>query len=576
MSKGTSGLILVLSLFLTACQTTTESINEDKALTNGHGLAAVKVINNTDRLSQYHWYWTEVVAFRVDNYPEKLAEAEAKARESARLRGRTFNNDMIEVEYDMVSMMPLKDSLTTSITYSGTMPQGDYQIGLLYSSYYGGDVSAWIAMPVKDMGGTFTVKSNTFTDLGTVVFQPLKSTKEPAFWDTPSDNKAFVTPLRNPPSLAGEVQNKLPIMTVNIDMNEPLTWHSDESDEMRFELSDLAQNNPFGKHNFGLGSLVRGGIVGRFGSARVLDNNEQWSLIQAPTINQLISAMEYKQQIWFGNRNGDIFAWDSEADSWESFKLFSGDESIIWLGEHNQQIYAATRDAKTITVYELDPSTRQSKVIKTINSDRPSKLFVVRGGIFFAITSSGKLRVFDDEKVHEYTPSTATWQTQETMKLYQLEQLDNGILVGHESSNWSVVGDQIVSLDFGNTWQTIDRRTGSITHIPVEDSLPIAFIDGTVISMSRKKGVARKIFITSRRIDNAGKVSRMRFHGEAIPDCQIALPHLSHNKKIYYLCDDGKIVSSTDLGKTWVTEVENNLLDMQYKTERLIRALYPD
>ena len=565
--------ILLLITVLSGCATNSiqqTSLKTVTALPENHGVVAVQVINNTSRLAPLHKGWTEVIAVRLDN---REARKQA-AIEKAKIKKPNINPDDVEWEPDFYSLSLDSQGVVESQLFSGSMPQGKYIISLLYSYYFDGDISSWVSMPVSWSAGTFDVKANQFTNLGSVVFQPLLNVKEKSFWSSGSSQKAYVTRLNELEDLQKFVIDLYPQATKAVDFSNPLTWEEDELDELRNDLSALSRENAFGDNAMSLSQIGTGAVAAKFGQLRVLKSNGTWQQINLPTNAQISAVHEINNKVIVGAERGLVYFADSLNGSWEKLTPVSATQAIIWFGKGNGEYFALTSSAKDYFVYTFDSINQPWTKIGTFKKKNPNDWLVQNGGLFPIIKRNGEIRILNDNKLFDFSSQTRQWTNTKASSMVKLSQLKNGVLLGLEVSQWDGIGDQVISFDEGNSWNTISRRLDIFGDNKADRSLPAMLDNGTVVTIGRvgDKG-KRKLKLITQTKENISDRKSWQAHGEAKKDCHSPLPELTHNNRLYFLCDQGQIVSTDDFGINWTTEVEIDIPSMQQQYDALLEAL---
>ena len=566
-------IILLLVTAMAGCATNTinsTSLKEVTSLPETHGVVAVQVINNTSRLAPLHKGWTEVIAVRLDNREER----KQAAIEKAKVKKPNINPEDVDWEPDFYSLSLDSQGVVESQLFSGSMPEGKYLIATLYSYYYDGDISSWVSMPVSWPAGTFNVKASQFTNLGSVVFQPLLNVKEKSFWSSTSSQKAYVTRINELEDLQKFVVNLYPQATQSVNFSNPLSWEEDELDELRNDLSALSRENAFGDNAMSLSHIGMGAVAAKFGQLRVLKNNGSWQQINLPTNAQISAVLEIDNKILIGAERGLVYLADSLNGPWKKFTPVSAIEAITWFGEGNGAFFALTSSAKDYFVYTFDSINEPWTKIGTFKKKDPNDWLVQNGGLFPIITRNGAIRILNDNKLFDFNTETNQWTSTKTSPMVKLSQLKNGVLVGLEVSQWDGVGDQVISFDEGNSWNTISRRLDIFGDNKADRSLPALLDNGTVVTIGRMgdKG-KRKLKLITQTKENISDRKSWQAHGEAQKDCHSPLPELTHNNRLYFLCDQGQIVSTDDLGFNWKTEVEIDISGMQEQYDALLEAL---
>ena len=567
-------IALFFSTFLAGCVTSniqSTRLDNNKPLPQGHGIVAVQVINNAERLATWHKGWTEVIAIRLDNREELKQAAIAKAREKA--KGKKIDSENVDWDVEAYSLTALPEGLIDSQMFVGSMPQGKYLISSLYSFYSDGNLSSWVSIPVYFSAGTYQVKDKQFTNLGSLVFQPLLSIKKKSFWNNSSTQKAYVTRVDEREKLATFVQSHYPNLAKDVNFADVLQWDQDEDiSEYRSTLGKISRNNAYGSQGISLSKHAKGAVAAKFGQLRVLQNDDTWLQIDLPTNGQIAAILEGQDKVLIAGERGQVFVGDDLLGEWQSISPVSAKEALIWFGQGAKAAYALSSSAKDYRLYELSSDLLTWTEVGRFTKKKANDFWVQNGGIFPLITREKTIRVINDNTVYDLDPLSKEWLNKKGRSLVDMAQLNDGTLLALDVSQWDGVGDQIVSFDDGDTWTTIGRRLNIFSDNKTERTLPGIMADGTLVSLGRlKKGEGLKIITQSKA--HIGEKKAWQAHGDARLDCQTLLPELSANKILYFLCEQGQIVATADFGKSWKTEVDINLQQMQQDYEALLEAL---
>ncbi|WP_460314354.1 beta propeller repeat protein [Aliiglaciecola aliphaticivorans] len=570
-------LIFVISAFLNGCATyeiNSTHLDNSQPLAQNHGVVALQVINNTARLAPLHPGWTEVIAIRMDNHEQIKQAAIEEAKAKAAAKNKAFNADEVEWDPEAYTFSPNSQGVVDSQLFAGSMPEGEYLIASLYSFYSDGNMSSWLTMPVYASAGTFNVKAGEFTNLGSLVFQPLLNIKETSFWSNRSSSKAYVTRISEAENLQDFIIEHFPNLASSVNFNQPLGWEDDKFVELRNKLSALSRNNAYGSQALILQEHNKRAVAAKFGQLHVVNNDDSWTQIDLPTNGQLTSVLELDGKILVGSERGQVFISDSLQGDWTATQPVSAAESIIWFGKAEETLFAATASAKSHFFYTINKDDLSWQRIGNFERKNPNDFWVQNGGLFPILTANGQLRVLNDNKLYDFTIESKQWTSVKSSPMVQVSQLANGVLVGLEVSQWDGVGDQAVSFDYGQNWTSLSRSLKTFGDNTTDRSLPIVLGDKTLITLGRVDKTVKQLQIIS-TTTNGEDVSRKDWimRGTAKPDCEMALPKLTNGQRIYFLCDQGQIVSTDDFGQTWKTNVEMDIAAMQAEYESLLDAL---
>lgn len=571
--------LLVCMLLFTGCASGIKNANLTKTSKLGpqDGMVAIQVINNAERLSGYHENWTSVYAVRVDNMKALKEAAIAKAKEKA--KGKAVDEDKVDWDPDMYSMDPIGAGAIGSQLFVGTMPAGEYVISSLYAYYTDGNMSSWISMKVGYEGGTFVVKPQEFANLGSVVFQPLKSIRQDSFWSSSNSQRAYVTRLPLIADLLPFVKTMYPQAAAQLTATSTSGWKTDELDGFRRDLADLSRGHVLltdaSTHN-GQASLF-----GKLGQLRQLQQG-RWQPIDLPTNSQIGATLHHDEFTLVGAEQGEVFLKTKTSSKWQALRPVSADEAVLGLVQSGQDFFALTRASKAVKVYRFAKPTDSWQAVGNFPI-KESGAFI-RYGNAYMIAIPGGVRVFNDVFLNDFATASSQWNTSKTDGLIRLVDLGSGVLLGLESSSWDGIGDTVYSADYGKTWVTLDRSSSFWVQSKFEFSLParsgdtLVLID-SVAETSTVDGKPQKtssLRITSKPIADIARKGAWQSHGKAIPGCEILLPQISDAKRIYALCEYGKVVSTADMGNSWQTEIDVNIEGMQKKQEQFLLKLIED
>lgn len=548
-------------------------ISDVKAIPADHGFVAVSVVNNVEILAPLHPNWTEVWIVRTDNRAEKQAAAIAKARS----KGITKPDEEIDYDLDIFTLTPIAAGAITSQSFLGSMPAGDYRIGLLYSFYSDGNVTSRLSMPVGISTGTFRVETNTLTNLGSIVFQPLLNVSSPTFWTGSGTQSAYVTRGRQLTDLRRFALETYPNLAPRLAVDAELGWdHSDPRvEQLRSELYDLTRANGFSDMAHKLTKYGTGAVTGRFGLLHYLDHDGQWHTENLPTDGQLAALLELEDEVIVGGEFGALYAAPSLAGPWQPISAVNTRESIVFLAAGKTTQYAVTQSAETFHVYRFDDIRSSWQRIHSIK--RNTWTWTGRDEIIPMLTEQGGLRILAGSRAHTFHPDThALAVTKAAEHVVQLANLGQGTVVALEHSLWDGIGDQVVSVDDTASWQVFKRHLRLWGDEQADTSLPTRLADGRFVTLGRDgnaSGSSDQMRIVTSAHADVAKRDLHQFHGTTQTYCETLLPQLTHGNSLYFLCDQGSIIRTDDLGNSYQTVSEIDIAAMQQRFRALLEQL---
>ncbi len=553
---------------LSACASTVinTKINPDQPLPQSHGVVAVEVINDTDMLAPMHQRWTEVILLRLDNREEKKQQA----IEAGRQKG--IPADKVKWNLDVYSLHPSEQGLVHNQVFVGSMPQGTYLISRLWSFYSNGNMTSTVSMPVFEMAGRFTVESGRLTDLGSLVFQPLLNIRKPSFWSYSNSTKAYVTRLPSQPRLAPFVQASHKNLSADFNLTGPLGWMPDSIEPLRAELAKLSMDNATISKSVPLAVMGKGLALARMGSVKWIDEEDRWQHVQLPTYAAPLSALETQATVWIGAEQGTLFGLTRADAKPRLLNPVATTEAIIWMDRGATEFYALTQSVDKYTAYSFvaaDQIWTKVGEFKRV----PDNVFWTTGGIHALVNKKGELLVLNNGSVYRYLGQPLSWSAPTKNKsLRELRRLPGGALVGLETSQWnSGAGDQVVSVDDGNTWTSIKRN---MTYIYGDDK-GLPFVAGNrVYTPGRIRDEGRSSQVPVRLLFSDEKITKstMAWHSAGVmpKECLRLLPDISREDRIYTLCDEGNVFFTSDKGKTWLPQISIDVAAMTGEFEKLL------
>ena len=571
------GLAYCAFVFLTGCASNIQStqINDKKPLPQGHGVVAVQVISNTDRLAPLHQDWTNIYAVRLDNREALKQAAIEKAKAKAKQYGKKFDESKVDWDLDVYEMYPASEGVINSQLFVGSMPAGEYLISSLYSHYSDGNVTSWVSMPVGYNAGTFEVGNKQITGLGTIAFQPLLSIKSPTFWNMSSSKKAFVVRLSERQHLERFVIQEYPNIAKALNQTKVLGWKDDILEPIREKIGAMARKNAYGDQVIPLdNALGHAAIAAKFGQLRVLDKQGTWQQFDLPTNAQLSATVEIKNILYVAGERGQVFFSKDHGQDWHSFNPVSSKEAIMWLGFRGNTGYAVTSSSKSHKVYQYGDIQQAWNKVGEFKRVPGASFWVQNGGMFPFFSQAGQLKIINDTKLHEYHAESGKWKTSKTKAIKKFAQMQDGSLLGIEVSQWDGYGDQVFSLDEGKSWSVVSRslRWGDVKS---ETSLPAVLPNKQFITVGRvKKSKDRSLKILSAPFEQVSKEQlTWQTHGQVKENCATLLASLTLNKTLYFQCDQGQVISTSDLGETWDTAVDIDIAKLQSEYDNLLLAI---
>ncbi|ESP92190.1 hypothetical protein [Pseudoalteromonas luteoviolacea] len=572
-------LVLAMTVLVAACQSSNPiqntQLNDQHPLKLGQGVVALELINNTDRLGNLHPNWGEVIIIRIDNEEQRKQAAIAKAKEKALKKGKTFDPEAVDWEHEYFSLRPNSKGTVSSQLFVGAMPEGEYLIGSLYSYYNDGNMSSWITMPVFQSAGVFEVKATQLTNLGTIVFQPLLNTKEPSFWSNRTEQRAYVTRLSGDTDLAPFVKHHYQNLASSMDFSSINSWKEDPFTELRAKLGSLSKSNAYGERAIALQGSELNALAARFGLLHLINGQGDLTTESLPTSSQLTSSLHFQGNLLVGSERGLLFS-KAQNGQWQSSQPISAKEAFVWLGSANGFGYALASSQKQHVLYRFAGADTRWQKIGEFKKKANNNWLVQNGGLFVFFDAQGEPKIINDNKLLSFNEATNSWQATKYKSFKKFSQLKTGELIAVEVSQWDGFGDQVISLDYGQSWQTIERSTRLFGDAKADATLPALLPNNQIASVGRVKTVKgskkNKLRIITADIQNASDKTKWTPHGELKANCSTQLAELTQGSTLFFLCDQGQVVSTSDLGQSWDVRIDIDIARMQAQYEAFLAS----
>ncbi|WP_428243892.1 hypothetical protein [Gynuella sp.] len=560
----------ILFIWLAGCSGTTiqpATIDPKTMLGKEQGLVVLEVVNNTHRLSEKHNGWTEVIALRVD----PLDAARQDVQQAAEEADETYDPEQVKWKPDVYSLTPAKEGTQTSQLFVGSLPPGDYMISRLFSYDGNSDVTMWISMPVMQASGLFHVSNGTVSNLGTLVFQPLSNIEKTAFWEWRSSDKGFVTRLPEQTDLHNFVFTKYPEYrsTFQPDNN---AWNPDALDNLRNQLASLVKQNAYASQAVRLNQSDQRALLGKLGQLKIIDQDNHWNSFSLPTNDQLNAILETDQGLIVGSERGQLFTLMPDR-SWFSSHPVPRTEAIVWLGSSPDTHFALTRSDQNYYVYQF---TDVQEAWEQVNHFVAPASTGMEEKVSAFIGSDDILHIISHNKHYRYHQSEKSWDSQPSPAIWNVQKLKDGTLTGNKFALMGLQATQVISVDDGISWQKISRSTTGQSNSKAKVS-PVAILENGLVVTSGKPYSARldstqRFILTSSKAD-VQKRNSWQSHYPIYPYCQTLIPQLTNANTLFFLCSDGSIVSTPDLGKSWQTEMNIDLNAMLKTYTGLLNSL---
>lgn len=511
--------LLVCIAWLTGCATTSTSLDQPELLPSSFGIVAVQVVTNKGRLSPMLDNWTAVHVINVDD-PEQRFELKASTR--GLLRSRVF---------------------------VGALPPGRYSLHFLQSFVTIGNSMTWMNAPVPSHLGVFEVEHGILTTLGTVVYQPLGVVQG----EERQSELYAVVKVDDPQPLDAFVAEIYPEPYAAMDPSIVLGWETGP-ELMRSESATRVREAAYGVNaaRVGDGRIAFGATLGQI---YWREDDGSWSRFDTGYVNELATVEATTDGFVAAGERGLVLVAPALMGPWTRVPGPSDAHAIFWVHQHvDGQFYALARSEKRVDFFQVSPDFDEWKRLHSY-AYSPGPYFTGRGQVHAFAQDDGRIVLLGGGERRVFDPRSGQFSVREDDHHFDFAVQPNGTLVSLPGSLWSGVALPQMSTDGGRTWHRTGTARGREYRRMGGSSMPYVLDDGRVLMvMHRAVAIDRLKRRPSEELytrigDRQGNIESWGAELEA--GCDALLPAISSDEMLFLRCDDGRILSSSDLGQSW-------------------------
>ncbi|HAT42670.1 MAG TPA: hypothetical protein DCS87_13235 [Rheinheimera sp.] len=562
-------LIVTMGLFIGCASTKTTRVGQFANLEPQEGLVALEVINNTGSLTRDIRQWDEVVVIRVDNIEQIRTEAIAFAKKMHAKKKSVLEFDENTVMWDpeVYQLQPLPTGTLSTQVFFGKMPAGRYIIRRFSGSFSNSNYQAWFTKPVEEMGGFFSVKPKTLSDLGAMVYQPMGSAHEEG------TSYSYVARLPRVHQLSDFVQDAYPKLAAQLTGTSFSGWDTHFLDHFRQDLGEMSRQNPYMTKTLSSDSQGSGALVGKLGQIKRVQQGK-WYSDAVPSNAEVTSMLQLDTLQLVGTEQGGVYLKTNAAASWQSLSPIAMTESVIGLVHNGQSFFALTKEDKAFKIYRFAQPTASWELLKRMEIPRSAPLPIM------LVTPAG-LNVYAHYAVHRYDLSSNQWRSERMNTLSKIIAVGEGKWLAIEID----AGHTFYTPDYGVTWINTHRPQalllGSMAHeykLPTIQGDRLISIEGFADPADSSLVPKILIRVASRPMSlvMTGENTPWQQHGLVKEGCAELLAAISTQEKLYARCENGSIVSSSTMGRVWENEIRVDLTKLLQQYEQFVDDLKAD
>lgn len=525
-------LTAVLLALASCASIPSAGIDYAKAFPPDGGVVAVQVVTNSAHLSDALNNWTQVVV--------------------AREGGVTPDG-----KPELITIPALTDGLSTTRVFVGVLKPGRYRFAGLSSFAKPGDFSYFLNAGAPPTVGSFEVKTNYLTNLGTVLFQPFL----PDPLATSMVNESQQTPiamsrLEDAPSLTEFVSQRYPAQFRLTQANPQLGWTPDNLSALRTKLTSAIKAYAALSEPHYVSRTKEIVYTARLGTLYLRHVDGNWSACHVPTNYELLAFKELSDgAVLAGGERGNVWFASAWCGDWQAIPLPDKAQNVVWIGSGSSSdvVLALANEDGRFRIYTAVKGKWNWQLVKEFGQyDPPNYLFqalyvvptpaLYRRGPMLFLSAHSEAYTFDTDN-SAFSPSASDSMLRATTQ-------PDGTIVASPTSAWIGSKPPRVSRDDGKTWDQY-QRLGKFTEAPY------VFSNGDALATDDSTRFVLVGWIKNRTIDvllshDKGKTSTVIGH---VPyGCDQLQTAISNDDLIFTRCFDGSLLRSTDRGKTWVTD----------------------
>jgi hypothetical protein len=431
------------ALLMAGCATTSTSVSHGTTLQSQEGVVVLRMVS-------------------LDDTPLTLMNVMSEEKEP-----RQFQ------------LTPISFGQTQSVTFVGRMPAGRYQPHELV----GAKNAMVLTVPIAKATGKFEVESGRTTDLGTMVFVPIRRSAAGAAPASANPGEVsgtiagngwdirFALPL-DPTSVPVDalLDMRFPQLAAATKGKSTLGWVQGTVPTQRPDLLDAARQQiaPIGSnpHRLSDDRIFAGGALGTVAEFK---KGSSKALVRSTGAVQHIEATALLDDgRWLvGGEEGHVAVSEAGGLRWRRISGLRVDEVVIHLSQApDRNLYMVTMDDGGSTVYRSLPDNIVWSAIKRIAAKRDVERQWMHTHVFrdSAVATRDRLAIYTRPKILTMLDfKSGAWETMATPNAFShgLQATPDGLLVGTVASNLAYR-----SIDYGKNWTKMDLFWihASLTH----------------------------------------------------------------------------------------------------------------
>ncbi|MGY6518591.1 MAG: hypothetical protein ACXIUZ_07735 [Lysobacteraceae bacterium] len=527
-------LVWVMVLGLAGCGPglTPTRLDDPSRLPDRYGIVAVQVVSNTEQLAPNVPNWTAVFAVDLD-------DIEKRYRLDARGTG-----------------------LLNSRVFIGALPPGRYALYNLHAFHQVGDVQRWMNAPVPRSLGSFDVVEDGLTSLGAIIFQPLyDASRQPRREGAPY----LVFRVEDREDLSEFVADAHPGFFARLRQDRLLGWESGVNEPEAVAMLERLRRFAVGRHPHRApdGTAVFGSVLGQL-LWRTAEGS--WERTDTGYVNEIAAVARDGDDWLLAGERGLVLRAASLDGPWQRLPGPGTQVAVYWLHvDALGRTHALGRSDSTVTFYRVEDGFTRWTPLERFQQ-RSNFFFEGSGEVHAAVDGQGRIALFGDRRRVLYDPDTGQLHSSGGRDYVRLSQQPDGTLVGVAGHWWSGFGRPEVSADLGASWSRIGQQVGVEASVEMQPLLPVLLPDGrelVLAHMTERHPTSGRIRRAEGIHTRLGRDGTVESWGARVEEgCERLHPNLSDPPRLLIAqCNDGRILSSPDLGESWTLERDPGVSD---------------
>lgn len=526
-----------LAMMLIGCPANVREskIVDEQGLPTGHGIVAVQSVTNAERVFSF-----------LESFDAAIVVPVGAEQPIYRLDKETRG-------------------LVRSGVFVGSLPEGQYRIQRFEGTAQFGNMVATASVNMPDLMGTFRVEADHFTQLDTILIQPLSDAE--ADGSIALNSPFAISRMRSSEDLSAFVAARYQNASRAAIEMPSIGWDADDHDAVRILIADRIRKFAFGQtpfHSKETGGLI---IPATLGQIHWRDALGIWHRSETGVTQQITSVVKTPFGWLAGGERGVLLRAQDIRGPWQRIQGPAADQAIVWMGSGGGHVYVIAFSGADFFVYHID---QQSQDWRPIFREKQSTVLgvPVRTVARAWVDDAGRLTQYYNSRKFTFDPISLGTTNKRHKAIWLATRQSDGVVSMLADG---LRTDPLFSTDQGETWHELSRTTPRFKLYQVHKMLNLddsmAWVDehgtawaasGGSVKVNGKFYVTRQVYLLSAKPPYANWE-----RGPVMPaSCYRILPQASTGTSIVVRCANGSLIQTSDGGTSWEDLWRSEALDL--------------